>query len=830
MRVAIFDGILESHLASSLESALERRGHQVLNTGRFGNGFLFPKDDKIIKRHIEIAYDVLDFKPDLILVFRPASAPKSVLKLLKSTGAKVFAWLCDDPVLWDLSYRELSTDYDALLHCGDADVIELYDEYLGRAGGVNFPFWTGSDFFPYSYGKTGFDSDLVFLGNSQGKIRRKRYHDLSRVPLEVKIHGLSGNDYSFRNGGYLDSDREVIESCARSKFALNFPQYFNDHRGLETWFDGLDKFEFFPFPSRVIQYAAIGLPILSIVPSPEKLRHFPEMLTSPDIESGVQIIQNLINENELENLSRKTYERFVQNFSSSARVLALENLMQDDEWRLLSAEDRSDWFTQFDGRSIHDHSYEFSNEANYDRKKAIAQKSTLEIEQIVEQSIPVCPKNLEDCSGFLLLNESSSTGLLSLESMLRSELNGMGITYTLASNISEQNQVMSKTVSGLIAIVDDSVSDNLVKTIETLPEGITALIFIRANNISSINFSLLKTDYRVKLIVRSADAAQELVKDKWEQERVQVVPWTYDSAFASKIAIRRGSIPADHPPQILGLHRPGVAPLFDWVLSDLALLDDYVSHNSNHLPENQHQFITQIFESTHIVMSAERVGKLNITPDFLGYILLANRTVLYQRTDPRYLPLGAGQYYLTVGTQGELIRKISRLRSTVMPNPWLSNAVDMLPYQLSKVLAKAFSFSSESRPDELLLYSQKIGSKSRAVIEVGNLPQFKIVEAITAQKETQIALRLTISQSADTSLLADTPIKIFLVNSFGQTSAWELEQHSVVVDIPITSAGRDWRIIVESTGETNNYYKVEVDYFLLNSLTKNVVARRDLEV
>lgn len=347
MRFAIYDGILETHVASSLERAMRTAGHEVYNTGKIGHGFTFASGTQELQRlrlHLE---SVLDWNPDVIFVFRPASLPYELLQRAKSTGAKLIVWLSDDPVLWDLTYGPVLEDYDLVLHCGTERVLSFYEEQFGRPTGVNFPFWTDSIAFPYVFGNEERETQALFLGNVHDTVRRRRYFDLGSLTSSVRIHGGVGTDYYNLWGGFLDSDQEVVQAGARAAVAINIPQYFKDHRGLETWFPGLDRLGFFQYPSRVIQYAAMGLPIISVVPTPEDLNSFPEIVTVPSMRELDEAIQNVSSSPDLQDLSLRTYQRFRNNYSAESRVLAIESLLHDDSWRSLSVAERADWFLQF---------------------------------------------------------------------------------------------------------------------------------------------------------------------------------------------------------------------------------------------------------------------------------------------------------------------------------------------------------------------------------------------------------------------------------------------------------------------------------------------------
>lgn len=349
MRIAIFDGILETHVGSSLERAFARRGHEVLNTGKIGHGFEFPSAGADLSHLQHAVTRVLDHAPDWIIVMRPASAPPRLLKRLRSQGAKVAVWLSDDPVLFHLSYGPVVESYDLVLHCGTANVLQHYEDFFGRPTGVNFPFWTDHEAFPYVWGSETAESTAIFLGNVHDQVRRKRYFSLGRMDTDVRVHGSIGTDYLGLGAGYLDSDAEVVNAGARARVAINIPQFFADHRGLPTWFPGLDQLGFFEYPSRVVQYLAMGLPVVSIIPHKHHFESLPEMHVAGDVAEADKIVAELLAD-DVEALSVASEQRFAKHFSADARVLAFEALVADDSWRRLDAGDRNLWFTQFDGR------------------------------------------------------------------------------------------------------------------------------------------------------------------------------------------------------------------------------------------------------------------------------------------------------------------------------------------------------------------------------------------------------------------------------------------------------------------------------------------------
>lgn len=345
MRIAIFDGILEHHVQDSLARALRARGHDVLSTGKIGHGFQFPRRGQSLL-HLERALQaVFAFEPDWLLAMRPASLPPTLLQRVRKRGIRTVAWFSDDPVLFDLSYAPVLDAYDAVLHCGTEAVLSHYEQFFGRPTGVNFPFWTDHEAFPQVWGEEPPESRAMFLGNVQDTVRRKRYFDLAQFGDDIRIHGKVGSDYFHRSGGYLDTDAEVVAAGGRTDFAVNIPQWFRDHRGLETWFSGLDELGFFEFPSRVVQTMAMGIPTISIIEGGHRFTTYPEMLVAETVEEAAAIVRDPSwNRSALAELSRATVARFDRHFSATARAIALEHYLIDDGWKSLSAAERSTWF------------------------------------------------------------------------------------------------------------------------------------------------------------------------------------------------------------------------------------------------------------------------------------------------------------------------------------------------------------------------------------------------------------------------------------------------------------------------------------------------------
>lgn len=348
MRIALYDGILEQHVADSLERALLSRGHDVYSTGKITGGFQFKTGQSQLRDlEIEIS-DVIAFAPDWVFVFRPAALPYVLLDRLQRRGIRVAAWFSDDPVLFDLSYAPLLERYDLVLHCADERVLRFYEEQFGYPTGVNVPFWTDHEAFPRVWGYREPSSDVMFLGNVDDEIRRHRYFDLASLGADVTIYGRVGDDPHGLGGGYLDSDADVVDAGSRTRMAINIPQFFENHRGLRTWFPELGSLGFFEYPSRVVQYMAMGIPVATVVPGRPDFAAVPEMLVYADFEEASGGIRAAVEEADLTEISNRTAARFDRHFTAVSRVLMLEHLFESADWKTLDARERSLYFTRFE--------------------------------------------------------------------------------------------------------------------------------------------------------------------------------------------------------------------------------------------------------------------------------------------------------------------------------------------------------------------------------------------------------------------------------------------------------------------------------------------------
>ncbi|MDQ1883238.1 hypothetical protein RA180_04425 [Aeromonas salmonicida] len=351
MKIVLFDTILERHLCESLQRAFTELGHDVVYTDLILHGHSMISDPKHIEIMEKAIEKYIDSSVDLVISFRPMNLNKALLAKIKQ-HATVAIWLSDDPVLYKTCYGAVVDEYDIILHCGSERVLKFYKKN-GHKAGVNFPFWTDNIALPNVYAPEYSTTDGIFLGNMHGAVRHKRYKEIAGLDCNIKIFGLLDSDFNGMHGGnirdgYINIGK-ISDQLKLAKFGISIPQYFESYIGLdEYYFNGLESLGYFQFPSRVIQYAASGLPIVALGEDDMK-EVFPEIEIKKSIDELKPYIKNITNDYSfaLEQSSLIT-KRFLKDYSATSRALFLLDIMSNSD-RILSEDchTRSIAFTSY---------------------------------------------------------------------------------------------------------------------------------------------------------------------------------------------------------------------------------------------------------------------------------------------------------------------------------------------------------------------------------------------------------------------------------------------------------------------------------------------------
>ena len=352
-RICLFDCILERHVCDSLKRALEARGHIVHSTGPIWLGHVFPESESDKKTVWAALENAEDLGPDVLITFRASTLLPEMVNHAKQRGIHTMVWFPDDPVLYKLCYQKIVSVYDTILHCGNQRVLDFYTN-RHHSTGINFPFWTDSVAFPYCYQPEKANWDIIFLGNCDGQFRQQRYNYLASLPFSVRIFGRVDSDTYKMHGGVIkdasNEKGEVSQVFANARLSFSMPQYFKHYKGSEYDFSELASLGSFQIPSRIVQYAASGMPVIS-PPSPDLHYVFPEIIngaTRLELISNVRKLQQ--KELGLVELSLNTYKRFYKHFSAQSRAILLEELLaHPDFWRKLNVKERTNLFLSYEG-------------------------------------------------------------------------------------------------------------------------------------------------------------------------------------------------------------------------------------------------------------------------------------------------------------------------------------------------------------------------------------------------------------------------------------------------------------------------------------------------
>lgn len=331
MKFILFDSILERHLGESLKRALEYLGHQVVFTDLILHGHSMISSQE----HIDFMWNkVREFcsePADLFISFRPMNLLPEMVKFI-GERMKTAIWLSDDPVLYKTVYSKVVDSYDIVLHCGYAQIMEFY-EHNSHPKGFNFPFWTDHISFPIVYEPLYAEYEICFLGNMNGQVRRKRYNELNELPFTKKVFGLLDSDPFGIHGGFIREaylyTQRVSEVLSKAKVGVNIPQFFTEYDGLDYDFPELRNLGYFQFPSRVIQYAASGLPIAAIGDNRMK-EVYRAIFVAKQVSEFKDYIATICNDVDFAlSESKQVLTEFQKYFSSLSRALMLVDLISN---------------------------------------------------------------------------------------------------------------------------------------------------------------------------------------------------------------------------------------------------------------------------------------------------------------------------------------------------------------------------------------------------------------------------------------------------------------------------------------------------------------------
>jgi hypothetical protein len=326
MRWIIYGDILSRHAVDSFEAALGAAGNEVVEVPAVSRSHKFGPEADVeaeSRRRLEAALPA-----DVLFSFRPEELTPRVLAHLRERGVTTLVWFADDPLLYRICYRHVAEAYDLTLHTGREDVLRFYEKRHGVRG-YSFPFWTDDAHFPYAYDPDAADIDVGFLGNCHGPRRQERYDLLASLPWKVRYFGRlpTGDavDYAGIHAGVLDR-AEIPVAIRRFRVAINMAQTFAEIKDRYN-FRALARFGEFFFPSRLVLYAAVGLPTVSLT-LPGAPPPFPSVSTVTNRDELIDRVGELLDDRaallEASQAARRDFEACL---TAESRVAMLARLL-----------------------------------------------------------------------------------------------------------------------------------------------------------------------------------------------------------------------------------------------------------------------------------------------------------------------------------------------------------------------------------------------------------------------------------------------------------------------------------------------------------------------
>ena len=358
MRIAIFDEIMETHVNDSLARALRALGHEVILTGKVWKGFTPPTEQKAKHGIFLQLQKLVNQEIDALLCMRSSSLTAEHLQYLRSHGILTAVWFNDDPVLFKLCSADVAPHYDVTLHTGDSRTLALYERKLGVRG-ITFPFWCDDVDFPCAYNAATAVHDLVFLGYMHNHVKRWRFDWLRQAAdagVDLIAYGKTHeDDHAAFAVGDLPMD-DVARTLPGYRAGFNISQQFIDYDGTEFDYPELRRLGEFPIPSRVVQFAAVGLPVITLrMPGdngPLWEDQFPEVVGIRTPQELADVLREWHAHPETRDaVARATHERWQRDFTATARARLLVDVLRDPErMRTLTQLERTSLFADYRGQ------------------------------------------------------------------------------------------------------------------------------------------------------------------------------------------------------------------------------------------------------------------------------------------------------------------------------------------------------------------------------------------------------------------------------------------------------------------------------------------------
>jgi SAM-dependent methyltransferase len=322
-RWIIHGDIRSRYAVESLITALRAADQEVVEVPAVARGHHYHRADHAeARRRIDAALPA-----DVLFNFRPEAIGANYLRDLSSRGVSTAVWFADDPLLYKVCYRHVVDAYDLTLHTGREDVLRLYEDRHGVCG-YAFPFWTDAEHHPNRYDPELAEVDVGFLGNCSGKRRSQRYDLLASLPWRVRFYGrlpTPGEDPAGIHGGYLELE-EIPDAIRSFRIGLTMAQNFVQIRDRYS-FRALDQFGEFFFPSRLVMYAASGIPTISLGRRGSE-PPFPSVFMVSDRDGLVSRVESLLGDpGNLTAASARAYDDFRTCLSADSRAAMLLDLL-----------------------------------------------------------------------------------------------------------------------------------------------------------------------------------------------------------------------------------------------------------------------------------------------------------------------------------------------------------------------------------------------------------------------------------------------------------------------------------------------------------------------
>ena len=284
MRWLLYGDVKSRHAVDALIGALERAGQEVAEIPATGRGFA---SSPIPRRWPNPrAQSRPSCRLTCCLNLRPEQLTPDQIAGLRAKGVTTLVWLADDPLLFRVSYKHVAAAYDVTLHSARGPM--CWSSTSAGLMSAAIRFRSG----PTTRTSPTATTPMAPTSRSASWATAIASDVRTATTCWRACRGRPGSSGRCRRGpsttreinaGYLAVD-EMPSALRRFRVGISMAQTFVGVRD-QFSFKALERFGEYWFPSRLVLYAAVGIPDREPRRCPARRRRFRASASRPAVTS-----------------------------------------------------------------------------------------------------------------------------------------------------------------------------------------------------------------------------------------------------------------------------------------------------------------------------------------------------------------------------------------------------------------------------------------------------------------------------------------------------------------------------------------------------------------